>query len=154
MIKGRLTARADGEFVLFLIGMRFNKWWRVDKWGPIFLAMPRMLRELYKQREFGLLHHEMWFGRTLILVQYWRSSEQLLAYANAKDAAHLPAWKAFNQAITDESVGLWHETYVIKPGQYENIYANMPRFGLGAAMGLREATGTWARAATRLTSEN
>jgi hypothetical protein len=26
---------------------------------------------------------------------------------------------------------IWHETYIIKKGQYENIYANMPAFLLG-----------------------
>ena len=150
MMKGRYTAIADGEFVLFLIGMRFNKWWRIDKWLPIVRSMGPMLRELYKQPELGLLHHEMWFSRTLILVQYWKSTDQLLAYANANDAEHLPAWKAFNRAVRDDSVGIWHETYVIKPGQYENIYVNMPRFGLGAAMDLQEAKGTLARASTRM----
>ena len=153
MMKGRYTAIADGEFVLFLIGMRFNKWWRIDKWFPVFLAMPRMLRELYKQPELGFLHHEMWFSRTIILVQYWKSADQLIAYANAKDSAHLPAWKAFHHAIKDESVGIRHETYVIKPGQYETIYANMPCFGLGAAMELQEANGALARASTRMKAE-
>jgi len=153
MMKGRYTAIADGEFVLFLIGMRFNKWWRIDKWLPVVRSMGPMLRELYKQPELGLLHHEMWFGRTLILVQYWKSADQLLAYANASDAAHLLAWKAFNRAVRDDSVGIWHETYVIKPGQYENIYVNMPRFGLGAAMSLQEAKGALARASTRMKAE-
>jgi hypothetical protein len=82
----------------------------------------------------------MWFSRTLILVQYWRSLDSLLAYAKARNAEHLPAWQSFNQAIgTDGSVGIWHETYVAKPGTYENIYANMPPFGLGKAGTLVEA---------------
>ncbi len=150
MMKGRYTAKPEGEFVLFLIGMRFNKWWRINKWFPVFLAMPRMLQELYKQPALGLLHHEMWFSRTIILVQYWKSSDQLIAYANAKDAEHLPAWKAFHRAIKDDSVGIWHETYVIKPGQSETIYANMPRFGLGAAMPLQKADGHYTSAVTRM----
>jgi hypothetical protein len=151
MLKGRYTARYEGEFVLFLIGMRLNAWWRIDKWLPVFLAMPRMLRELQMNKSLGFLHSEFWLGRTIILVQYWTSAEQLMAYANAKDAKHLPAWKAFNAAIKDDSVGIWHETYVIKPGQYENIYANMPRFGLGAAVEPQEAKGHLARASTRMT---
>lgn len=45
------------------------------------------------------------------MVQYWRSMDQLLAYAENKDAAHLPAWRDFNQSVgTDGSVGIWHET--------------------------------------------
>ena len=27
---------------------------------------------------------------------------------------------------TNGGVGVWHETYIIDKGQYENIYANMP----------------------------
>jgi len=93
-----------------------------------------MLKELSRQPDLGLLHAEMWFSRTIILVQYWRSMDQLLAYAKNKDAAHLPAWRDFHRAIgTNGDVGIWHETYVVRPGSYENIYVNMPEFGLGRA---------------------
>jgi hypothetical protein len=145
----RLTARFEGPFVVFLIGMRINRPLRVHKWWPVTKAMPRMLRELYKNRQLGFLHAEMWFGRTVILVQYWRSMEQLLEYAKARESAHLPAWQAFNRAIgTDGSVGIWHETYQVQPGGHENVYVNMPPFGLGrvgelvpASAGLQSAAG-------------
>jgi hypothetical protein len=32
-----------------------------------------------------------------------------------------------------DAVGVWHETYHVRPGDYEVIYNNMPRFGLGRA---------------------
>jgi hypothetical protein len=103
--------------------------------------MPKMIKELYSNKELGLLHHEMWFGRTVILIQYWRSKEQLLAYAKNKDAQHLPAWKAFNKSIgSSGDVGIWHETYQATNGTYENIYVNMPAFGLGKA-GILEPVG-------------
>lgn len=130
----KMTATLDGDFAVFMIGMRFNRLWAIHKWLPVLLAMPKMLKELYSNKQLGLLHHEMWVGRTVILVQYWRSKEQLLAYAKSKDAQHLPAWKAFNKSIGSEgSVGIWHETYQASNGTYENIYANMPAFGLGKA---------------------
>lgn len=76
----------------------------------------------------------MWFSRTVILVQYWRSLEALLTYARDKGAEHLPAWRSFNQSVgTDGSVGIWHENHVVRPGGYENIYVNMPAFGVGRA---------------------
>lgn len=132
--KGRMTAKMEGKFAVFLIGMRFNQPWAIHKWLPVFMAMPKMLKELYTNKELGFLHHEMWVGRTIIFVQYWRSKEQLLAYAKNKDANHFPAWKAFNKAIgSDGSVGIWHETYEAMDGTYENIYGNMPAFGLGKA---------------------
>jgi len=93
----------------------------------------------------------MWFSRTIILVQYWRSMDQLMAYARNRDAEHLPAWRAFNRAIgTDGSVGVWHETYQASPGTYENVYVNMPAFGLGRAGQLQAATGGRQSAAGRL----
>jgi len=147
----RLTATIDGDFVVFLIGMRLNQPWKVHKWWPVASAMPRMLSELQHQPELGLLHAEMWFSRTIILVQYWRSMDQLLAYAASKEAAHLPAWKAFNQSVgTDGSVGIWHETYAVAAGRHESIYVNMPAFGLGRAGTLEAATGHKHRANDRL----
>ena len=136
----KLTAQIDGDFVVFLIGMRINRLWMLHKWLPVVMAMGRMLPELYRQPQLGLLHHEMWFGRTLILVQYWRSMNQLMEYAKAKDAQHLPAWQAFNNAVgTDGSVGIWHETYMAGPGTHENVYVNMPPFGMGKAGALVSA---------------
>lgn len=150
----RLTATLDGDFVVFLIGMRINKPWQIHKWWPVAQAMPRMLKELSRQPELGFLHAEMWFSRTIILVQYWRSMDQLLAYAKDREAEHLPAWQAFNRAVgTDGSVGIWHETYQASRGSYENIYVNMPPFGLGRAGVLRPATGGRQSAAGRLNRE-
>ena len=147
----RLTANLDGEFVVFLIGLRINQPLKFYKWLPVFMAMPKMLTELYRQPELGFLHAESWYGRTTIMVQYWRSMDQLLAYAKMRGAAHLPAWQAFNKAVgTDGSVGIWHETYAVKPGGYENIYVNMPPFGLGRAGLVQPASGGRESAAGRL----
>ena len=147
----RLTATLDGEFVVFLIGMRLNAPLKIHRWLPVARAMPRMIRELYVQPERGFLHAEMWFARTTIMMQYWRSMDQLLAYATDRTATHLPAWRAFNQAIgTDGSVGIWHETYAARPGSYENVYVNMPAFGLGRAGTLAPATGPRKSARERL----
>ena len=147
----KLTAQIDGDFVVFLIGMRINRPWMLHKWLPVVMAMGRMLPELYRQPQLGLLHHEMWFGRTLILVQYWRSMNQLMEYAKAKDAQHLPAWQAFNHAVgTDGSVGIWHETYMAGPGTHENVYVNMPPFGMGKAGALVSSKGGLQSAKGRL----
>ncbi len=147
----RLTARLDGEFVVFVIGMRINKPLQVHKWWPVASSMPRMLQELGRQPELGLLHAEMWFSRTTIMLQYWRSMAQLLAYAKNREAAHLPAWQRFNKAVgTDGSVGIWHETYAARPGSFETIYVNMPAFGLGKAGSLQPVAGARESASGRL----
>ncbi|WP_328589530.1 DUF4188 domain-containing protein [Piscinibacter terrae] len=149
-----MTATLEGDFVVFLIGVRINKPLLIHKWFPVVQAMPRMLKELSRQPDLGFIHAEMWFSRTIILVQYWRSMEQLLAYAKNKEAEHLPAWRSFNKAVgTDGSVGIWHETYKASPGSYESVYVNMPPFGLGKAGVLQPATGGKQSASGRLGAE-
>ena len=112
IIPQRVTADVDQqEFVVFLIGMRVNKLWKVHKWLPVARAMGRMLNELYGAGNLGLRHVESWFGRTSIMVQYWDSFTQLEDYAKARSAEHLPAWAAFNKAVgSNGDVGIWHET--------------------------------------------
>ena len=147
----RLTAHLEGEFVVFLIGMRINRPWKIYRWLPVARAMPRMIKELQANPDSGLLGYEMWFGRTFLLLQYWRSIELLLAYAKNREAEHLPAWKAFNHAIgTNGDVGIWHETYKASPGSFETIYVNMPAFGLGKAGALLPASGKRETATDRL----
>ena len=147
----RMTATAEEDFVLFLIGMRINNWFAIHRWLPVFLAMPKMLKELHINRDLGFKSYEMWFARTIILVQYWESPEKLMAYAKAKDSEHLPAWKAFNKgAMKSDAVGIWHETYVMDKGKTENVYANMPKFGFGKVGELKPATGKRNTAGGRL----
>ncbi|MEY4250960.1 MAG: hypothetical protein RJA87_2593 [Pseudomonadota bacterium] len=152
IIQQRMAAEADGSFVLFLIGMRVNRWWKVWKWWPVATAMPRMIIELYKNPELGMLHAQTLFAfPNIVVTQYWRSFEDLEAYAKDRDKAHLPAWQAFNKSVgSDGDVGIWHETYLISPGQYENVYNNMPAWGLGVAGTLHEAKGPRASAGKRL----
>jgi len=87
-----MTAETDEEFVVFLIGMRINKLWKIHKWLPLTLAMPKMISELYNNPDIGLISHEQWFGRTTIMVQYWKSFEHLESYAKNKNKHHLPVW--------------------------------------------------------------
>jgi len=132
---GRFTAEVDGDFVVFVIGMRFNRLWKAHKWFPPFVAMPKMLRELQQHPEKGLLGARMSIGgRTITVVQYWRSFEHLERFAKNPDDPHLPAWRAFNKRVgSSGDVGVYHETYRVGRGQHESIYSNMPVMGLAAA---------------------
>jgi len=57
----------------------------------------------------------------------------------------------FNRRIGGNgSVGIWHETYTVGPGQYETINANMLRFGLGGAVQHMPATGRLENARSRI----
>ena len=138
----RVTAEIDSEVCVFLIGMRVNRPWRIHRWLPVARAMRRMLVELEKLPDSGFLGVEQWFGNPTLMVQYWRSFEALEAYAINRDLAHLPAWAEFNRRVgSNGDVGIWHETYRVRPGDFESVYNNMPAFGLAKATRLVPATG-------------
>src|SRR5277367_3672677 len=128
---GRTTAKIEGDFVVFLIGMRVNRWWKIHKWLPVAFAMPKMLRELREYPEYGCLGFRV---GTTTSIQYWRSFEHLESYAHAAEHDDLPA-EAFNQIVRASlcDVGIWHETYLVRAGEYETVYSSIPRIGLAAA---------------------
>ena len=134
---GRWTAEIDGDFVVFLIGARADKRHLLRSFRDLGgrRGMLHMLQHLSAHPEQGLLGYEMsTFGG--LIVQYWRSFEHLERYARDPQAEHLPAWRRFNQLVRDNGdVGIWHETYRVRAGEYETIYGNMPRVGLAAVSG-------------------
>jgi hypothetical protein len=132
---GRYTARLDGDFVVFVIGMRLNKLWKVHRWWPVFVAMPRMLNQLNRHPELGLLGTRFTrSGRTITSIQYWRSFDLLERFAKDPDLPHLAAWRSFTRKVgASGDVGVFHETFQVPAGSYECIYSNMPVFGLAAA---------------------
>lgn len=141
VIDRRMTVEMDGEFVVFLIGMRINKPWKVGTWLPLLRAMPRMLKELEAEPDSGFLGHSGLSMR--MIVQYWRSFEHLEAYARAPERSHWPAWRDFNRRVNKSrgDVGIWHETYLVRPGCFEAVYSGMPPTGLGKAGRLVPAEG-------------
>jgi hypothetical protein len=138
-IRERTTADAEGEVVVFLVGMRVNRLSAPHRWLPVFSAMSRMLRELGKDKDNGMLGFMKLSGspRTYVVVQYWESRDKLYAYAANQDRRHRPAWAAFNRLArtSGAAVGVWHETYAVPAGSYESLYSGMPPFGLAAAHG-------------------
>ncbi len=140
VVPKRVTAEIEGDFVVFLIGMRINKLWKVHKWLPVFRAMPRMIRELERRPESGFLGHIMSLN---VIVQYWRSFDDLEAYARNADQLHWPAWVDFNKRIGGSrgDVGIWHETYRVRAGEYECVYNGMPPLGLAKASATTDAVG-------------
>jgi len=141
IIRGRQQAFPDKPFALFLIGMRVNHLFAVSRWLPVARAMTRMQAELVKKPDAGLLWQRNFLsGRITLLIQYWESAEKLFAFAHDREGAHFPAWSEFNRKARDNhAVGIWHETYMLKPEDCENIYRDMPAFGLGGAVGVRNA---------------
>jgi fumigallin biosynthesis monooxygenase-like protein len=130
----RMRAEIDGDFVVFLIGARLNNKRQlvrslVDLGGR--RGMKHMLDYLVAHPEKGLLAYEMGIPT---IVQYWRSFEQLEAFASDKNDPHADVWRQYWRRVGRSGrTGIWHETYLVKAGQYEAIYGNMPPHGLGKA---------------------
>ena len=105
----RLTAEIEGDFVVFLIGARFNSKLQLGR-SLLDLGgrrgMKHMLDYLVAHPEKGLLAYEMGLPT---IVQYWR------------------------RVGRTSRTGIWHETFLVKEGQYEAVYGNMPPHGLGKA---------------------
>jgi hypothetical protein len=148
----RMAAEIEGDFVVFLIGARINKPWKLHKWLPVAAAMRRMMKELEAHPEVGCLGSETMGS---VLLQYWRSFEHLERYARNQDQEHFPAWVEFNRknARSRDDVGIWHETYLVRAGEYEAVYSGMPPYGLGKVAKLVPATGRKKTARERLGRE-
>ena len=132
--RGRYTAEIDGDFVVLLIGPRINKPWRLLQvardLGEPRRGMKAMLDELVRHPEKGLLGYRMGFP---VIVQYWRSFEHLEAFARDVGDLHRPTWLDFYRRPRDGRTGIWHETYLVRAGQYEAVYTDTPVAGLAAA---------------------
>ena len=152
VIPGRFTADIEGPFVVFIIGMRVNKFFAFRKWIATAMAMGPMIRTLYEHPEKGFLGAQTFvYWRGVATVQYWRSFEDLERFARDKNDPHLAAWRRFNQSIgSDGSVGIWHESFLVDAGKYEALYGNMPVFGLASASQHVPATGRRETARRRL----
>jgi hypothetical protein len=151
IVPGRMTAHLSKPVVLFLIGARFNKLRTFPRWLWFARAMPSMLKELESKPDSGLLWYRNYISWPNAMVQqYWESFDKLMAYSSDKDAEHAPAWGRYLRELSkDDSIGIWHETYLIEPGRHECIYSNMPSYGLGAATSLVKAEGRLAAARER-----
>jgi hypothetical protein len=158
VVPGRYSAQIDESFVVFLIGMRVNNIWAIDKWLPTARAMGPMLNVLHRYPDKGFLGQESFFRLfplTTVMITYWKSFEHLEHFARNADDPHLEPWRAFNRSIgSDGSVGIWHETYLVPAGQSESIYANMPVFGLAAATSHVPSVGKKETARRRLGGNN
>ncbi|TMC18644.1 MAG: DUF4188 domain-containing protein [Chloroflexi bacterium] len=152
VIPGRFTADIEGPFVVFIIGMRVNKFFAFRKWIATAMAMGPMIRTLYEHPEKGFLGAQTFvYWRGVATVQYWRSFEDLERFARDKNDPHLGAWRRFNKSIgSDGSVGIWHESFLVDAGKYEALYGNMPVFGLASAAKHVPATGRRETARRRL----
>jgi Domain of unknown function (DUF4188) len=131
---GRYGAELDGDFVVFLIGARLNTprhlLASIRDLGGRRRGMRAMLQALMAAPEKGLLGYRMGFPT---IVQYWRSFEHLEAFARDPGDLHRPTWLEWFRRDPQGRTGIWHETYLVRAGEYEAVYDSVPESGLAAA---------------------
>ena len=131
---GRWTADIEGDFVVFIIGARPGKLHPIRSLRDLGgrRGMGYMLKYLMADPDKGLLGYQA-FGLTNF-VQYWRSFEHLEAFARNADDPHIQPWRDFWKRVgASGRTGIWHETFLVRAGEYEAVYGNMPPVGLGKA---------------------
>ncbi len=143
----RVTHAYDGPLAVFLIGLRVHKPWKRRIVQQAGTAMPRMIIELEQNKaaaERGEAEHLGYLGsRSTVhlmattMIQYWRSVEDIYAYAGSADHAHRPAWLEFYRlAGADPSaVTIWHETFSLAEHGAESLYSGPKPLGLAALAG-------------------
>lgn len=138
------TDTHDGDLVVFLLGMRPRRTWRLGQASFVGRSLRRMQAEIERDRKRGGALGYLGGFKAIapggpLLVQYWRSFEELETYSHSTDFAHRPAWLQFYKMAHAEgrsTVGIWHETYRVPAGAHESIYADLSApVGLAAAVG-------------------
>lgn len=144
----RVTHAYDGPLAVFLIGLRVHRPWRRRIVLQAASAMPRMIAELEANKaaaERGEAESLGYLGsRSTVhlmattMIQWWRSVDDLYAYANAAEHAHRPAWLEFYEVgrADPKAVTIWHETYAVEPQGAESIYTGPRPLGLAEVGGV------------------
>ena len=149
---GRWMARREEPFAVFLFGVRLNRVAGLRRYLWALGVLRRVLADLEAHPERGFLAGGVYrSGRTLVAVQYWDSFDALDAWARDHRLPHRTPWQRYlSEALGDEAMGLWHETYLASPGSWEGVYVNLPPWGLGAGARLVEMRSTSGSARDRL----
>ncbi|KLJ11854.1 hypothetical protein EMPG_13001 [Blastomyces silverae] len=131
---------ADRPLVVFLLGTKSSH--PLGAFHPVILKLgkyfARMVRELRETAEnSGYLGSSTWTStedsaaNEIMTVMYFRDFESLHKYAHGP--LHIQGVKYWSSVVKDcPHVSIYHETYVVPPGQWENIYQNSRPTGLSA----------------------
>ncbi|KAK4494879.1 hypothetical protein PRZ48_014235 [Zasmidium cellare] len=124
---------ADTDVVVFLIGTRSNHPYGMlapgfEKSGKFFSSMAQSLED--HADEYGFLGMTSWLSSNdrsskaeIMQVCYFRNVEGLHAFAHSEH--HREAWEWWNRSIKEvPHLSIWHETYHVPKGHWENIYIN------------------------------
>lgn len=130
----RMAAEIDGEYVVYINGMRLNKLRALPKYLHAGLEAAKMFERLEADPDSGFLGYLPAFMglRSGAAIQYWRSPDDIKRFARDPDDLHVPAWQWYNEAVgSNGELGFWAELYVVRDGSFETFYRNVPPIGLG-----------------------
>lgn len=134
------SARCDGDFVVFMIGIRPNGANPFTKtFKEVANAFRSMVAELEADPKWGYMGGDVYVGAntrksTIMTVQYWRNYEALQKWTHTRMGIHVKTMMDYMKTDRFEGLnGIWHETYKVRDGEYEAIYAHMPPIGLALA---------------------
>lgn len=157
VLRGRWTANIEGSFCVFLIGVILNGHIPNKEMDNMKRAFDDMVKELESDPEkFGYLGGHGYSSQNIrvdgaMAVQYWRTQEQLMAYARNGMRKHIPAMNWSSKVVkASDHIGFWHESFHVEDGAYECIYVNCPQMLLGKASSVIPAVGTRRTARGRL----
>lgn len=130
---------ADTDVVVFLIGTRCNH--PLGLLAPGFKELggyfPSMTKDLEQHAdEFGFLGMTAWLNSSdrttqseIMSVGYFKTTEGLHAFAHSK--YHREGWDWWNRNIKNHPhLSIFHETYHVPKGHWENIYVNSHTSGV------------------------
>lgn len=106
--------------------------------GDHFQAMVESLNE--RREEYGMLSITNWRGQerhtnnVIMIIAYFRSVDDLNRFAH--DEVHRKGWDWYHRFVRETGyrhLGLFHETFVSRAGDYETIYVDVAPTLLGEA---------------------
>ena len=133
--QGRWTAEIEGDFVVFLIGARHQL--EVAR-APV-AQRPR--RPPGHEAHAEVPHRAPGEGPARLPdVGLRRSSSTGARSSTSRRSPRTPttrtstSWRNYWKRVGKTGrTGIWHETFLVRAGEYEAIYGNMPPRGLGKA---------------------
>ena len=117
VFRGRYCADIEGDFCVFHIGGVLNGNIPSDKYNEVAKAFEEMVKELEADpQKYGFLGASIYVSAnrtvdSIMSIQYWRSQEQLNAYARDHLSKHLQNMIKSSQYVKDSAhFGFWHES--------------------------------------------
>lgn len=158
MMREKFTADAKEPFVFFMTGGHVNNLLMVHKWLPVAWNFIKLVRYVTTHPETGCLGGQLYlrvFPFGMILHSYWRTFDDLEAFARNAEEGHLSAWKDYMQHVAENgAMAIYHEMYLVEPDKFEAIYGNSAPVGLAKAMGAIPVTGRQHHARGRINPED